>query len=104
MRLNSPWPVRKMMSPLKSPRSILLLQACILALLMLAANPSYARHHHKQNTDAQSGQFDYYLLSLSWALTYCLTHGEDGAECSNIGYGFVLHGLCLLFNDTGNPE
>jgi ribonuclease T2 len=93
-----------MMSPLKSPRSSLLLQACALALLMLTAGLSYARHHHKQNSDAQSGQFDYYLLSLSWAPTYCLTHGDDGAECSNKGYGFVLHGLWPQYDGGGYPE
>jgi ribonuclease T2 len=93
-----------MLSPLRSCKSILLLQACTLALLMLVVCPSYARHHHKQDTDAQSGQFDYYLLSLSWAPTYCLTHGDDGAECSNKGYGFVLHGLWPQYNVGGYPE
>jgi ribonuclease T2 len=92
-----------MMSTKKSHRRIFLLQACTLALLMLAAGHSYARHHHKQ-TDAQSGQFDYYLLSLSWAPTYCLTHGDDGAECSNKGYGFVLHGLWPQYDGGGYPE
>jgi ribonuclease T2 len=92
------------MSPLKSPRSTLLLRACTLALLMLVTGQSYARHHHKQDTDAQSGQFDYYLLSLSWAPTYCLTHGDDGAECSNKGYGFVLHGLWPQYNGGGYPQ
>jgi ribonuclease T2 len=84
-------------------RSILLLQTCALALLMLASVNSDARHHHKQ-TDGQSGQFDYYLLSLSWAPTYCLTHGNDGAECSNKGYGFVLHGLWPQYDAGGYPE
>jgi ribonuclease T2 len=71
---------------------------------MLMAGLSHARHHPKQNTDAQSGQFDYYLLSLSWAPTYCLTHGDDGAECSNKGYGLVLHGLWPQYDAGGYPE
>jgi ribonuclease T2 len=72
-------------------------------LLLLTATSAYARHHHKNNQDAQAGQFDYYLLSLSWAPTYCLTHGDDGAECSSKGYGFVLHGLWPQYDAGGYP-
>ena len=85
-------------------RSVLVLQSCMLTLLVLTASQSYARHHHKQTSDAQSGQFDYYLLSLSWAPTYCLTHPDDGAECSSKGYGFVLHGLWPQYDGGGYPE
>ncbi len=80
------------------------LQLCALALLLLAAAPADARHRHRDNSDAQAGQFDYYLLSLSWAPTYCLTHSDDGAECSNKGYGFVLHGLWPQYDGGGYPE
>jgi ribonuclease T2 len=106
-RTLSPDPLRrveKMMSAKKSLHSVLLRQACTLALLMLTAAATDARHHHRQISDAQSGQFDYYLLSLSWAPTYCLTHGDDGAECSNKGYGFVLHGLWPQYDGGGYPE
>jgi ribonuclease I len=41
---------------------------------------------------AAAAQYDYFLLSLSWSPSYCLTHGDDRAQCSK-GYGFVLHGL-----------
>ena len=94
-----------MIASLKTPRPIFLLQACALALLLLTAGYSYARHHHrKPSGDATSGQFDYYLLSMSWAPTYCLTHADDGAECSNKGYGFVLHGLWPQYDGGGYPE
>ena len=92
------------MSFLKPSRSSLVLVACALVFLVLTAGPSDARHHHKKNADAQSGQFDYYLLSLSWAPTYCLTHPDDGAECSTKGYGFVLHGLWPQYDGGGYPE
>jgi ribonuclease T2 len=48
--------------------------------------------------------FDYYVLSLSWAPTYCITHADDGAECSGKGYGFVLHGLWPQYDSGGYPE
>lgn len=38
------------------------------------------------------GEFDFYVLSLSWSPTFCLTH-PDNEQCSGKGYGFVLHGL-----------
>jgi ribonuclease T2 len=39
------------------------------------------------------GQFDYYILSLSWSPQYCAgsNHGDD-AQCER-PYGFVVHGL-----------
>src|SRR5205823_211721 len=51
-----------------------------------------------------AGQFDYYVLSLSWAPTYCQTHADDRAECSGKGFGFVLHGLWPQYDNGGYPE
>jgi ribonuclease T2 len=87
-----------------SSAAILKTCAGALVLLLLTTTSGYARHHHKNNQDAQAGQFDYYVLSLSWAPTYCLTHAGDGAECSNKGYGFVLHGLWPQYDGGGYPE
>jgi ribonuclease T2 len=41
-----------------------------------------------------NGDFDYYVLALSWAPDYCSTNPGDSQECS-LGrkYAFVLHGL-----------
>jgi len=50
-----------------------------------------------------SGQFDYYLLALSWSPTYCLTHPHQ-TECELRGYGFVLHGLWPQYFGGGWPE
>jgi ribonuclease T2 len=46
----------------------------------------------------QPGDFDYYLLALSWSPTYCADVGEErrDPQCSFAGgrpYAFVLHGL-----------
>ena len=62
-----------------------------------------ARHHHT-GANSEAGQFDYYVLSLSWAPTYCLTHVDDGAECAGKGYGFVVHGLWPQYDGGGYPE
>ncbi len=74
-------------------------------VLTFATMSSYARHsHNRANSEAQAGQFDYYLLSMSWAPTYCLTHADDGAECAGKGYGFVVHGLWPQYDTGGYPE
>lgn len=43
---------------------------------------------------APPGQFDYYLLTLSWSPTYCATHRGPAAreECGQ-HRGFIVHGL-----------
>jgi ribonuclease T2 len=84
---------------LNSPRTVLALAA----LALLVATAAQARHHSKVSHDGHAGEFDYYLLSLSWAPTYCLTHADDGAECSGKGYGFVLHGLWPQYDSGGYP-
>jgi ribonuclease T2 len=73
------------------------------ALTLVLATIAQARHHSKASHEGQAGQFDYYLLSLSWAPTYCLTHADDGAECSGKGYGFVVHGLWPQYDSGGYP-
>jgi ribonuclease T2 len=75
--------------------------------LCLAPSVADARHHdyHRDAAaaPASAGQYDYFLLSLSWSPSYCLTHAEDRAQCSK-GYGFVLHGLWPQNADGGYPE
>jgi ribonuclease T2 len=76
-----------------------------LAVLGLASSVAAARHHHPYDApDGAAGQFDYYLLSLSWSPTYCLTHPQDGAQCRGKGYGFVLHGLWPQYDAGGYPQ
>ncbi|NIL17474.1 ribonuclease [Pseudomonas sp. ATCC PTA-122608] len=50
----------------------------------------------------QAGEFDLYVLSLSWSPTFCLTHPDD-QQCSGKGYGFVLHGLWPQYAKGGWP-
>ena len=71
-------------------------------IFALGCAAAFARHHHaKPSQGGSPGQFDYYVLTMSWSPTYCLTHPQDHNQCSGKGYGFVLHGLWPQF-DAGN--
>jgi ribonuclease T2 len=59
-----------------------------LTLLASGADLLHARNH-----DGGAGRFDYYLMSLSWSPSYCLTHPGETQQCGSRGFGFVLHGL-----------
>jgi ribonuclease T2 len=75
----------------------------VLALMVSAA--TIARHHHREKPAAGTpGEFDYYLLTLSWSPSYCLTHQQDRAQCGGKGYGFVLHGLWPQYDAGSWPE
>jgi len=77
----------------------------VLVLLCLGCSVAAARHHHPADApDGIPGEFDYYLLSLSWSPSYCLTHPYDRAQCSGKGYGFVLHGLWPQYDAGGYPQ
>lgn len=56
---------------------------------LLAGGGALARSHDAQDTT----RFDYYLMSLSWSPSYCLTHPNEAEQCGSKGFGFVLHGL-----------
>ncbi|HZP08344.1 ribonuclease T2 family protein [Methyloceanibacter sp.] len=56
--------------------------------------------------DNKPGDFDYYVLVLGWAPSYCRTEGRlrNDAECdSGTPHAFVLHGLWPQF-EKGWPE
>jgi ribonuclease T2 len=74
-------------------------------LLVLGCAASFGRHHHHaQPATGTPGQFDYYVLTLSWSPSYCLTHQQDRAQCGGRGYGFVLHGLWPQYDAGSWPE
>ncbi|MFW9102096.1 ribonuclease T2 [Pseudomonas sp. P4795] len=77
----------------------------LIALTVGGIGVSSARQSQTSQAPAESvaGVFDYYLLTLSWSPTFCLTHKED-AQCSGKGYGFVLHGLWPQDAKGGWPE
>lgn len=51
------------------------------------------------------GEFDYFLLALSWSPDYCATSGSDDPQQCSIGrkLGFVLHGLWPQY-ERGYPS
>ena len=73
-----------------------LITSALLCMLLCLAPLAFAKHHRHHDDDAQSGgNFDYYLLALSWAPNYCAGHPSDhSSECRIGGHtAFVLHGL-----------
>ena len=102
-------PPRRGTSPLRAVRA-LRLSARLLALLMvlivvlpsgagLAQRPPYGeRGEGYQHQASRAGDFDYYVLALSWSPTYCaaLPEARYEPQCQVAGdrrYAFVLHGL-----------
>ncbi|KAF1005868.1 MAG: Ribonuclease [Pseudomonas fluorescens] len=66
-------------------------------LLLMAGAASAA-----PRSQGQAGEFDFYVLSLSWSPTFCLTNPTD-QQCTGKGYGFVLHGLWPQYARGGWP-
>lgn len=89
-----------------------LIRMLVVAVALCSAVAVDARSHHHGNTQSSSqsgsqrnvpGQFDYYLLSLSWSPDYCSGHPNDTQQCGATRYGFVLHGLWPQY-DNGYPS
>jgi ribonuclease T2 len=70
----------------------------------------FAKHKKSSNSSSStgtSGDFDYYLLTLSWAPEFCATNpnGRTSAECApNHHMGLVVHGLWPQDDDGKWPE
>jgi ribonuclease T2 len=53
--------------------------------------------------DGTAGDFDFYVLSLSWSATYCKTDSHpDPTQCRR-DFGFVVHGLWPQY-ERGYPD
>lgn len=77
------------------------MRGLVLAALMTAAGLTPA-----QAEGEMAGQFDYYVLSLSWSANWCSltgdSRGEDQCDPAN-DFSFTLHGLWPQFA-TGYPS
>jgi ribonuclease T2 len=83
--------------PHQTPRLAL---AALIALAILVAGGAHAFERNKP------GEFDYYVLVLGWAPSYCRSEGHlrKDAECNAARpRAFVLHGLWPQY-DNGWPE
>lgn len=77
----------------------------LVALLALTFTPAAAQDR-RQNA---AGEFDFYVLSLSWSPSFCEAASERGAdrvpkqECGERPYSFIVHGLWPQY-EKGFPE
>lgn len=70
----------------------------IFAWLCLAALPAWGQD--------QAGEFDYYVLSLSWSANWCALEGDarQSPQCDAAAdFGWVLHGLWPQY-ESGYPD
>ncbi|MBS0438580.1 MAG: ribonuclease T2 [Proteobacteria bacterium] len=80
-------------------------RAALIGLFALSvATLAFARGHGHRSSNDRAGNFDYWLMSLSWSPSYCLTHPDDETQCRRRGYGFVLHGLWPQNRKGFGPE
>ncbi len=78
----------------------------VAAALWLAAMPAKAQDRHSN----VPGQFDFYVLSLSWSPSYCEAARERGSisrsqqvQCGGRPFSFVVHGLWPQY-ERGFPD
>jgi ribonuclease T2 len=77
--------------------------AAAVAAWILALSAVALAQDARQN---QPGEFDFYVLSLSWSPSFCDAAGDRAkqqAECSERPYSFVVHGLWPQY-EKGFPE
>lgn len=74
---------------------------CLLVLFGATAAERDPAPRSKTN-GGQPGNFDYYVLALSWSPEFCHNHAEK-VECRGGHYGFIVHGLWPQFAH-GYPE
>ena len=78
--------------------------ATLALTLLLGATCSDALAQRRQS-GGEPGQFDFYLLSLSWSPSFCETaHGRSAEQqCGARPFSFVVHGLWPQY-ERGFPQ
>src|SRR5271169_3904303 len=80
--------------------------AALAASLLVAGASAVCSREARQN---EAGQFDFYILSLSWSPSFCAAAAErhnggtPSMQCGARPYSFVVHGLWPQY-DKGFPE
>ena len=81
-------------------------RAALVAALVVATASATPSQESGQN---EAGQFDFYVLSLSWSPSFCAAAAERGSgrgpalQCGARPYSFVVHGLWPQY-EKGFPE
>ncbi len=81
-------------------------RAALAVWMLVAAVPQSPAQDSRQN---EAGQFDFYVLSLSWSPSFCAAAAErrnasgPTLQCGARPYSFVVHGLWPQY-DKGFPE
>ncbi|MEA2988629.1 MAG: ribonuclease, partial [Alphaproteobacteria bacterium] len=74
------------------------------AVALIVGSGAVGAQDRRQN---QPGQFDYYVLALSWSPSFCEVSAERGRDqneqCGPRPYSFVVHGLWPQY-EKGFPE
>jgi ribonuclease T2 len=78
--------------------------AAIAAAVLLVVAVAASAQDRRQS---RPGQFDFYVLALSWSPSFCEASAEKGRapkeQCGGRPYSFVVHGLWPQY-DRGFPE
>ena len=91
---------------LRISRFFISLIVLLVVLPGLAAFGTASAQDRRQNAP---GEFDFYVLSLSWSPSFCAAAEERGnsgrsqAQCGERPFSFVVHGLWPQY-DRGFPE
>ena len=93
-------------------RHLLALLVALAALAALsigdaaASHSDSSSHSHGRKSKAKGapGEYDYYVMALSWSPTFCEAHPDEDEQCAHKGFGFVLHGLWPQYERGGGPE
>jgi ribonuclease T2 len=78
-------------------------------LLVAAVGAASAQDEQQDRPRGQPGQFDFYVLSLSWSPSFCAAMAErtegraPNGECGTHAYGFIVHGLWPQY-ERGFPQ
>ena len=89
--------------------SRLLISLGLLALAALAGVATTATASAQDRRQNAPGEFDFYVLSLSWSPSFCEESSERGnegrsqAQCGGRPFSFVVHGLWPQY-EHGFPD
>jgi ribonuclease T2 len=82
---------------------------CVIRVVLVALLFTPLAAAAQDSRQNEPGQFDFYVLSLSWSPSFCAEAAERnagrsaGAQCGARPYSFVVHGLWPQY-DKGFPE